>query len=80
VIAALPTYNPIMLIGQYLDYREYLRDELGQRVQANPQYSLRAFARDIAIAPQVLSLVLNGKKNISSEVAIELAKKIKFFE
>jgi uncharacterized protein (TIGR02147 family) len=66
------------LIGQYFDYREYLKDELSQRVHLNPQYSLRAFARDVKISPQVLSSVMNGKKNISSEVAIELARKLNF--
>jgi len=65
-----------MLIGHYLDYREFFKDKLGQRTQANPQYSLRAFARDLEISPQVLSNVIGGKKNISSEVAIEIARKL----
>ena len=69
-----------MLIGHYLDYREFLKDKLGQRTQANSQYSLRAFARDLAISPQVLSNVLGGKKNISSEVAIEIARKLRLSE
>lgn len=64
------------LIGHYLDYRQYLKDELDRRVHVNPQYSLRAFSRDIEIAPQTLSMVINGKKNISSEVAIEIARKL----
>ena len=67
----------MQIIGQYLNYREYLRDELRERTNANPQYSLRAFARDLSIAPQILSLVLNGKKNISTEVAVEIAMKLK---
>jgi uncharacterized protein (TIGR02147 family) len=65
-----------MIIGQYQDYREYLKDELERRLQANPQYSLRAFARDIKISPQILSLVLKGKKGISSEAAIRLAERL----
>ena len=64
------------LIGHYIDYRQYLKDELDRRVHLNPQYSLRAFSRDIEIAPQILSMVINGKKNISSEVAIEIARKL----
>ena len=68
------------LVGVYLDYRTYLKDELGLRALANPQYSLRAFARDLQISPQVLSSVLNGKKNISSEVAIKIADKLKLSE
>ena len=65
------------LIGVYLDYRKYLKDQLGLKALANPQYSLRAFARDLEISPQVLSSVLSGKKNISSEVALELAQRLK---
>ncbi|OFZ81353.1 MAG: hypothetical protein A3K03_13815 [Bdellovibrionales bacterium RIFOXYD1_FULL_44_7] len=65
-----------MLIGQYLNYREFLKDELERRVQVNPQYSLRAFARDIQISPQVLSDLLKEKKGISSEVAIRIAERL----
>lgn len=67
----------MQLIGQYFDYREFLNSELERRSHLNKQYSLRAFARDLGMLPQVLSLVINGKKNISSEVAIELARKLK---
>lgn len=71
-------YNLNMqIIGQYFDYREYLKAELESRIHTNTQYSLRAFARDLNVLPQVLSLVINGKKNISSEVSIEIAKKLK---
>jgi uncharacterized protein (TIGR02147 family) len=65
-----------MLIGHYLNYRDFLRDKLGQRAQANPQYSLRAFARDLQISPQVLSHVIRGTKNISAEVSIEIAQQL----
>ena len=66
-----------MLIGTYKDYREYLKDELGRRAQLNRQYSLRAFARDLEISPQVLSLVMSGKKNISPDVAISIAHRLR---
>jgi uncharacterized protein (TIGR02147 family) len=66
-----------MLIGNYFDYREFLRHELERRVQTNTRYSLRAFARDLSVAPQVLSGVISGKKNISPEVAVEIAKRLK---
>lgn len=69
-----------MLIGHYSDYREYLRDELGRRTQTRQQYSMRAFARDLSIAPQNLSMILKGKKNISSEAGIEIAKKLRLSE
>lgn len=65
-----------MLIGVYKDYRKFLQDELEQRQKRNLQYSLRAFARDLNIAPQVLSLVLKGKKGISVSAALNLAHRL----
>lgn len=62
-----------MLIGVYKDYRNFLNDELARRQSNNSHYSMRAFSRDLHISPQVLSLVLNGKKGISLKVAIKLA-------
>lgn len=62
-----------MLIGKYQDYRDFLRDSLESRLQKNSKYSLRAFARDLNIAPQILSSVLNGKKGISNQMAAKLA-------
>ncbi len=58
------------------DYRAYLRAELERRVAKNARYSLRGFARDLGISPQMLSLVLNGKKGISLDSAVELAARL----
>lgn len=65
-----------MLIGKYKDYREFLKDSLEQRSQKNPKYSLRAFARDLDLAPQILSAVFNNKKGISVEVASKIATRL----
>ena len=56
----------------------YLKDELERKISANPKYScpLRAFARDLKIAPQILSNLLNGKKAISVDVAGALAERL----
>lgn len=69
-----------MLIGVYKDYRQFLNDELLKRRERNAHYSLRAFSRDLKIAPQVLSLVLKGKKGISQNVAINLASALNLSE
>ncbi len=53
----------------YLDYREWMKDTLHERIQANPLYSLRAFARDLELSPASVSLVLNGKKGLSQKAA-----------
>ncbi len=58
------------------DYRPYLRSVLETRTSNNPRYSLRAFARDLRISPQMLSFVMNRKKGISLEVAADLAERL----
>lgn len=65
-----------MLIGYYKDYREFLKDELEHRTISNSKYSMRAFARDLDLSPQVVSLVLNGKKGISAEVSLKIANRL----
>lgn len=64
-----------MLIGSQ-DYRQYLKAVLEERMSANPLYSLRAFARDLKISPQMLSFVLNKKKGLSPETAAEIAERL----
>lgn len=61
---------------QYDDYRSYLKDELVRRVQENPRYSLRAFARDLKVSPQRLSFILNRKKGLSGDAAALIAYKL----
>jgi uncharacterized protein (TIGR02147 family) len=60
----------------YRDYRTYLKSVLENRVSSNPGYSLRAFARDLKVSPQMLSFVLNERKGISTEVAAEIAERL----
>jgi uncharacterized protein (TIGR02147 family) len=65
-----------MELLQYRDYRPYLKDLLENRISANPKYSLRAFARDLKVSPQVLSPLLRGKKGISTDVAAQIAERL----
>lgn len=65
-----------MDILQYRDYRDYLRSELAARAGRNARYSMRAFARDLGLSPQMLSFVLNGKKGISSQTAARLVERL----
>ena len=60
------------------DYRDILKEELSVRTQANARYSLRAFARDLDLAPSRLSQILNGKQGLSLSRAVRLAEKIGF--
>ncbi len=58
------------------DPRFYLREELGQRQSRRPQYSLRAFARDLEMSPSFLCEFLAGRQGISRERVHWLAKKL----
>lgn len=48
------------------DIAQILQTELSRRCQANPRYSLRAFARTLGVSPANLSLVLNRKRPAST--------------
>ena len=62
------------------DYREWLQNELKARCLRNPQYSLRAFARDLNFSPAFISYVLAGQKGLSVSSATRIAKVIGFSE
>jgi uncharacterized protein (TIGR02147 family) len=59
------------------DYRDILKNELERRANANPRYSLRAFARDLATPPSRLSEILNGRRGLSEDGAARIARKLK---
>jgi uncharacterized protein (TIGR02147 family) len=56
-----------------IDPIELLRRTLAERCQKNPQYSIRAFARASGISHTVLSLVLSGKRGLSTKAVAKLA-------
>lgn len=58
------------------DYRAILKAELEMRSAQNPRYSLRAFARDLKVAPSRLSEILNGKQGLSAKAATGLADQL----
>ncbi len=58
------------------DYRSYLKGELTKRMLANNAYSLRAFSRDIGVAPSTISQILSGKRKLSVERALRIADKL----
>lgn len=55
------------------DYRSFLKSEYERRSVRNPLYSLRAFARDLTIAPSRLSEIFNQKSGLSRKTAEKLA-------
>ena len=63
-------------MAQSLTYQAMLAAELEYRRSRNPGYSLRAFARDLAMPPSSLNEVLNQRKGISSARARKLARRL----
>lgn len=53
-----------------------LRAELERRKKRNSTYSLRALARDTALSPSFLSCLLNGKRRVSVDQAVEIADRL----
>lgn len=64
------------MVLEHDDYKTYLKQVLIERVHKNKGYSLRAFARQLGIAPGMLSEVLNGHKNISMNKALSISERL----
>lgn len=60
----------------YNDYRLYLSEAFQTRRARNPNYSLRAFARDLGLAVSTLAEVQKGKYGLSPSRALEVAAKL----
>jgi uncharacterized protein (TIGR02147 family) len=64
-----------MVLGQ-ADYRTVLKGAFADRVSRNPAYSVRAFSRDLGVAPSFLAEVLKGQKNVSQEGGLKIARSL----
>jgi len=53
---------------------DILRQALVEKIARNPNYSLRAFARQLRVSHSYLSLVLNGKRKLPFGTAIKFAQ------
>ena len=67
--------NKAQLPIQY-NYRQALKHELERRIQCNPLYSLRAFAKDLGLMPGHLSMILREERGLGEKRAKEVAKKL----
>lgn len=61
-------------------YRDLLKVGLSKRISLNSKYSLRAYARDLSISSGQLSLVLSGRKGISTKKAAKISEVLKLNE
>ena len=58
------------------DYRRVLKDEFSRRCESNARYTMRAFARDLGVAPSTLSETLGGRHHLSQSSARRVAVKL----
>lgn len=56
--------------------RQYLLQEFERRTIANPQYSLRAFARDLEIHSGTLSGILNQRRTVGAKLLAQIITKL----
>ncbi|MEZ4750913.1 MAG: TIGR02147 family protein [Bdellovibrionota bacterium] len=54
-------------------YRQFLNEELSRRLRANPQYSQRAFAKQLRMSPGEISEILKGKRRLSLKGAVRVS-------
>ena len=55
---------------------QFLKRSLEERNAVNASYSLRAFARDLGLSPQLLSNVINGNKGLSLQMAQKISSRL----
>jgi len=80
--------RPKALISTFMQKQSYsletskdiLRQILLKKMKVNPAYSARAFARDIGVSPAYVTMILNGKKTINLNRAIEISQALKLSE
>jgi uncharacterized protein (TIGR02147 family) len=63
-----------------VDFRVFLEQELARRNSENPNYSLRAFARDLGVDSSFLSKLLNGKRSMTVRTIKSLAPRLPLSE
>lgn len=59
-------------------YIKLLLNEIDNRKEKNPRYSLRAFARYLGMGPSTLSRILSGRQELSHSACKNIIKKLKF--
>jgi uncharacterized protein (TIGR02147 family) len=66
------------IVYDYLDYREFLRGLFAAKKAEHAPFSHRSLARHLAIkAPGHILFVMQGKRNLSEDLALRLAKFLK---
>ncbi len=61
----------------YNDYRQLLKAVFDEKKSRNPQFSLRAFSKHLGMSSSALGLVISGRKNLSHDMAVSIARRLK---
>lgn len=61
---------------EFSDFRTFIRAVFKDRCEADPNYSLRKFSRDLQISPARLSEILNSNCGISMSAAVRICKSL----
>lgn len=56
--------------------QQLLRGKLSEIQRGNPQYSLRAFSKKVGVHVGALSSILNGKRNVSRDLAERISQRL----
>lgn len=59
-----------------LSLRQLIADDLKERQDRHPSFSLRAYARYLGVNPTSLSLFLNNKRNLSQDSILSILNKL----
>lgn len=65
-----------VMIYEYDNYRTFLKSLVSEKQAKNPQFSMRRMAQNLGLAPSTFSEVLKGKKNLSHQMAMNIAFKL----
>lgn len=66
---------PHLFMKSALTWSEYLRNDFVEKQKINPRFSLRSYAKSIAISPAHLSLIFSGKRVVKPALALRLAER-----
>lgn len=61
---------------EQLAIQTLLRNHLVLAQSKNPKYSLRSYSRKVGLHPGALSSILNGKRNVSKDLAEKITRKL----
>lgn len=65
------------MVYEHRSYRDFLKNVLIARKQANRSYSLRALASSLGFSSSQLSEAMNGRANFSARALIKIGKQLK---